>query len=154
MTKLKEEISLEITELTKNMAEAEKKFQEIAAGHIAAHEAEKAESQIAETENILDCLFVVLKEKKNKAAKGNNGHYSGEIELITLPAFDSTRMKNIKKYFSQISKIKYLGEKSSEEGMQISYNFKEPLPLLDILKNAPNVDQVIEEEDNLKLTFR
>jgi vacuolar-type H+-ATPase subunit H len=154
MSKLKDEISQEISELAKNMAEAEKKFQEIAAGHIKAHEKEEDDTQNTESENTSDYIFVELKDKKNKAKTGENGHYSGEIELKTMADFDGTRIKNLKKYFNQISKIKYLGEKSSEEGTQISYNFKEPLPLLDVLKNAPNVEQVVEEEENLKLIFR
>jgi hypothetical protein len=153
MTRLKDEISQEIGELKKNMLEAEKKFQEIGAGHITAHQQEEEETPAAQGEITPDCLFVVLKEKKNKAKADDNGNYTGEIQLKTLAEFDAARMKNIKKYFNQIPKVKYMGELSSEEGTQISYNLKEPLPLLDILKNAPNVDRVIEEDGDLKIIF-
>lgn len=154
MTRLKDEISQEISELTKNMAEAEKKFQEIADGHINVQETEEDETQDTENENTSNYIYVVLKDKKNKTKTGENGHYSGDIELKTTADFDGTRIKNLKKYFNQIPKVKYSGEISSEEGTQISYSFKEPLPLLEILQNAPNVDRVVEEEENLKLTFR
>jgi len=152
MVKVKEEMLMELGELTKRIVESEKKLQDITNGYVREYDNKVNNTQIPGNANTSDSLWVILKRDNDEAGIGENGYYNGEIELKTLSSFDVTRIKNVKRYFTQIPNVKYLGEFSSEEGTKISFDLKEPLPLLDILKNMPSIEKVVEEGGNLKLT--
>ncbi len=116
---------------------------------------EMGEQFLREGENkkVKDSFWLVLKGEKSAAGIGENGIFKGEIELKALAPFNMERLKYIKKTFSQISSVKYMGEFSSEEGIQISYKLQDKLPLIDILKKTLTLERVEKEGDNLKLTF-
>jgi vacuolar-type H+-ATPase subunit H len=154
MVRLKDEMSIEIGELTKNIVEAKKKLQDITDGYVGEYEKEKSLTQVEANANTNDYLWIIFKGEKPDAGLGENGYCNGEIELTTLSTFDTARMKSIKKDFNQIPSVKYLGESSSEEGTKISFELKKPLPLIEILRKMPSIDKISEEGGNLKLTVR
>jgi F0F1-type ATP synthase membrane subunit b/b' len=96
----------------------------------------------------------VLGEKSN----GNNGShtlFSGQVEMRSISTpFDYQYLKNLKKYLIHIPNIKYVQESASEKEMSIVFDLKEPLPLLDIIKNIPLVDEVTTEAGNISIIFR
>jgi len=96
----------------------------------------------------------LLGQKSN----GNNGSqtlFSGQVEMRSISApFDYQYLKNLKKYLVHIPNIKYVQESASEKEMSIVFDLQEPLPLLDIIKNIPLVDEVITEANNISIMFR
>ena len=73
------------------------------------------------------------------------------MELKTLAPIDFSVVRKLKGYLTQIPNIIYLGESSSEEGTTLSFELKEPLPLIDILNKVPAVESVETQGENIKL---
>ncbi len=100
-------------------------------------------------------LAVHLVHDKSNGKNPGNGLFKGQVELKSLsPAFNYQYLKNIKKYLIDIPGIKYLQESVSERGMSLVVDFKEPLPLAEILNHIPLVDKVFSvTDDDICLIF-
>jgi hypothetical protein len=57
-------------------------------------------------------------------------------------------------YLVHIPGIKYVQENASEKEMSVVFDVKEPLPLIDILKDIPLVEKVIEEGNGASLVLK
>jgi vacuolar-type H+-ATPase subunit H len=153
MVKMKDEMQTEFGELTKQIVETNNKLEGKIDQFVRDNKGEIEGMPIVEIPNTSDDIWLIFKGEKSAAGNGNNGLFIGEIELKTLSSFDMRRIKNVKKLFTQIPSVEYIGEYSSEEGLKIGYKLQEPLQLLNILKDIPWIDRVVEEGDNLKLTI-
>jgi len=100
-----------------------------------------------------DSFWLVLKGENAETGTADSKYFSGEIELKALAPFNAERIKTVKKLLNQIQSVKYLGEFSSEEGIMMSYEIREKLPLIDILKKTLTLERIEKEGANLKLTF-
>lgn len=142
MVKMKDEMQTEFGELTKRIVETNNKLEEKIALFVKDNKGEIEGIPMVESPNISDDIWLIFKGEKSAAGIGDNGFFIGEIELKTLSSFDMRRIKNVKKLFTQIPSVEYIGEYSSEEGLKIAYKLQEPLQLLDILKDIPWIDRV------------
>jgi vacuolar-type H+-ATPase subunit H len=152
IVKMKEDMQIEFGELTKRTAEKNNKLEEKIASFVSDNKSEIEEVSIKDL-NLSNDIWLILKGGKSAAQIGDDEFVNGEIELKTLASFDKKRMNNFKKLFTQIPSVDCIGEYASEEGYKIHYQLKEPLPLLDILKNTPWIDRLVEDGNNLKLTI-
>jgi vacuolar-type H+-ATPase subunit H len=153
MVKMKDEMQTEFGDLTKQIVETNNKLEEKIGLFVRDNEGEIEGMPVVEIPNTSDDIWLILKGQKSSTGNGNDGLFIGEIELKTLSSFDMKRIKNVKKLFTQIPSVEYVGEYSSEEGLKIAYNLQEPLQLLELLKDVPWIDKVVEEGDNFKLTI-
>jgi len=151
--KAKDDLQAELGDLEKRISEMQTKLELITGGFTINKGTPVNENAAPENKKVKDSFWLVLKGEKSAAGIGENGIFKGEIELKALAPFNMERLKYIKKTFSQISSVKYMGEFSSEEGIQISYKLQDKLPLIDILKKTLTLESVEKEGDNLKLTF-
>jgi vacuolar-type H+-ATPase subunit H len=151
--KAKDDLKTELGDLEKRITEMQTKLELITGGFAINKESPVHEKTVPENKKVKDSCWLVLKGEKSAAGIGENGIFKGEIELKALAPFNMERLKIIKKTFSQISSVKYLGEFSSEEGIQISYKLQDKLPIIEILKKTLTLESVEKEGDNLKLTF-
>jgi vacuolar-type H+-ATPase subunit H len=100
-------------------------------------------------------LGLRLLGQRSNGKNGTHTMFSGQIEMKSISApFDYQYLKNLKKYLIHIPNIKYVQESASEKEMSIVFDLQEPLPLLDILKNIPLVDEVITDADDICIMFK
>jgi hypothetical protein len=91
----------------------------------------------------------------------SNGHddtqplFSGQIEMKSISStFDYQHLKNLKRYLVRVPNINYVQEYASEKETTILFDLTEPLPLLEILRNIPMVDEVDVNADDIKVVFK
>lgn len=96
-------------------------------------------------------LWVTLKGEQSKHTDNGSDLFKGFMELKTLSPIDHLLIKRLKHFLIQIPNVIYLGESSGEEGTMLSFEMKEPLPLLEVLNNIPLVESVETQGDNIKL---
>jgi hypothetical protein len=100
-------------------------------------------------------LGLRLLGQKSNGKNGSHTMFSGQVEMKSIAApFDYQYLKNLKKYLIHIPNIKYVQESASEKEMSIVFDLQEPLPLLDILKNIPLVDEVVTDADDICIMFK
>jgi hypothetical protein len=100
-------------------------------------------------------LGLRLLGQRSNGKNGSHTVFSGQVEMKSISApFDYQYLKNLKKYLIHIPNIKYVQESASEKEMSIVFDLQEPLPLLDILKNIPLVDEVITDADDICIMFK
>jgi vacuolar-type H+-ATPase subunit E/Vma4 len=93
--------------------------------------------------------------QRSNGKNGSHTMFSGQVEMKSISApFDYQYLKNLKKYLVHIPNIKYVQESASEKEMSIVFDLQEPLPLLDILKNIPLVEEVITDADDICIMFK
>ena len=90
---------------------------------------------------------------------GNNGSgfmFAGQLEMKSVSNdFDYRYLKNLKKYLGHIGHIKYLQEYASEKELSVTFDVLQPIPLLELLKNVPDLDQAVPRgDDYFSLTFK
>lgn len=86
----------------------------------------------------------------------NNGLFHGKIEVKSISAaFEYANLKNLKKYLMHFPGIKYLQESASEKAVTMLFDITEPVPLLNMLHDIPQIEEVIfETDDNIWLIFK
>jgi vacuolar-type H+-ATPase subunit H len=93
--------------------------------------------------------------QRSNGKNGTHTMFSGQVEMKSISSpFDYQYLKNLKKYLVHIPNIKYVQESASEKEMSIVFDLQEPLPLLDILKNIPLVEEVITNADDICIMFK
>jgi vacuolar-type H+-ATPase subunit H len=152
LEKLKNELNAEIGELTSNIVTTRNKLEQMVVTALA----EKSEENTLlrkgfRNSNNNAVIWVALDGEKSAQRDDNTYLFTGRIELKALPSTDHPTLKNLKNFFNQVPNIKYLGESYTEEGYMLTFEIKEPLPLIDILSKIPSVEKVVTLEDSLKL---
>jgi vacuolar-type H+-ATPase subunit H len=85
----------------------------------------------------------------------SNGLFRGQVEMRSFSATDYQHLKNLKKYLVSIPDVKYLQEYASEKEMSVLFDIREPLPLLDVLRQVPLVEDIVAgADDEFSIVFR
>jgi uncharacterized protein YijF (DUF1287 family) len=79
--------------------------------------------------------------------------YKGRIDLKTLSIVDHRKVRSLKAFLTRVQNIKYIGESSNDEGTVLSFEITEPMPLMEILDNIPDVITSEQSGNNIKLTL-
>jgi F0F1-type ATP synthase membrane subunit b/b' len=153
LAKARENIQAEMGDLARHIAEVKNSLEQITDSFVL--EKGKIGNGMGMLEDLTSrkssCLIV--KAENPTLEIPENGDFQGKIEFNALEPYNVERIKYLKKSFTQVHSVKYLGESSSEEGILMSYELREKLPLLDILKRILTVEKVEKEGANLKLTL-
>ncbi|OGO44628.1 MAG: hypothetical protein A2137_06005 [Chloroflexi bacterium RBG_16_58_8] len=142
-------LQTETGDLAKVIEETQVKLEEIAA---AARE-EETNPVIANPAKIKEVyknptLALHFLGQRTNGKNGNHALFTGQVEMKSSSAVDYQYLKNLKKYLVNNHGVKYLQEYASEKEMSVLFDIKEPLPLLDILRNVPLVEEVITGADD------
>jgi len=149
-------LQTDVSELAKAIAETQQKLQQSTLIALKENEEVRLVPANKNTEPTkIPTLSVKVLGAKSNGQRDTKPLYSGQVEMKSIsPAFDHQYIKNLKKYLIQIPTIKYLQEYASEKEISILFELIEPLPLLDILRNIPLVDEVITEADDIIIVFK
>jgi len=149
-------LQTDVNELAKAIAEAQQRLQEFNA--IAVKEKEEVGlvpvNKVPETPDMLTLSVSILGTQTN-GEHDSEPLFSGEVEMKSItPAFDYTYLKNLKRYLVLIPNISYVQEHASEKETSILFDIKEPVPLLEILRNIPMVEAVNTGADSINIVFK
>jgi vacuolar-type H+-ATPase subunit H len=152
-------LQTDVSELAKAIAGTQQKLQEVTTFALKEKEEVKPAPVSKKTEKteIIETptLAVKVLGAKSNGQHGTQPLYSGQVEMKSISAsFDYQYLKNLKKYLVHIPNIRYVQEYASEKEISILFELKEPLPLLEIIRNIPQVDEVITDADDISITFK
>ena len=107
------------------------------------------------TEPMTPSLTMHVLGDRSNGKNGSQPLFFGKVEIRSDSAsFDYQYFKNLKKQFNRIPSIKQLQESASEKEISTLFDITEPLPLLEILGNMPQVAEVINEtERDISIVF-
>jgi vacuolar-type H+-ATPase subunit H len=148
-------IQAEVTELTKVITETQQKLEE-SGKSVKEEKCVTPTPKQTEEMRTSPTLAIRLIGEKSSDKNGGSMLFSGQMEMKSESAsFDYQYLKKLKKYLIHIPKIKYLQEYASEKEMSVVFDVLEPLPLLDILRNIPAVNEVVTRaDDDICLIFK
>jgi vacuolar-type H+-ATPase subunit H len=150
-------LQLDTGELAKVISETQMRLQQITVVAEEDEEEPEPEPQEKNKETYKNpTLAVHLLGNKSNGKHNTSGLFSGQLEMKSLSAsFDYQYLKALKRYLIHIPNIKYLQESASERETTVSFDIKEPLPLMDILNKVPLVDKIVaENEDDICIIFK
>jgi len=99
-------------------------------------------------------LSVKFLGDRSNGKKGDDPLFSGKVEIKSVTSFEYRHMKDLMNYLVHIPGIRYVQENASEKEMSVLFDVKEPIPFIDILKDIPLVDKVIEEANGVSLVLK
>jgi vacuolar-type H+-ATPase subunit H len=99
-------------------------------------------------------LFVKFTGEKTNGDNGKSPLFSGQMELKAISSFEYKQIRSIKNQLINIRNIRYMQEHASEKEMSVLFEIKEPLPLLDIFNNFPQVKKVSAVDNGITLTLK
>ena len=99
-------------------------------------------------------LSVKFQGSKSNGKKSDDSLFSGKVEIKSVTSFEYRHMKDLMNYLVHIPGIKYVQENASEKEMSVLFEVKEPMPFIDILKDIPLVDKVIEDANGASLVLK
>jgi vacuolar-type H+-ATPase subunit H len=148
-------LKTETDELASTIAETQQKLEQFDSIALKEEETHTAPINNSKESATTPALGVRLLGERSNGKKGAQALYSGQVEMKSISApFDYQYLKNLKKYLVHIPNIKYVQESASEKEMSIVFDLQEPLPLLDILKNIPLVEEVTANADDICIMFK
>lgn len=156
--RFQDELQSELSELTGAVEETENMLEKMMSG--IADKSETVTQTIHEpTSADVDLLAnTVLSVKfvgaKSNGKKGDDPLFSGKVEIKAVNSFEYRHMKDLMNYLVHIPGIKYVQENASEKEMSVLFDVKEPMPFIDILKDIPLVDKVVEENNGASLVLK
>jgi F0F1-type ATP synthase membrane subunit b/b' len=153
LERMTNDMQVEIGKLTKDLMTARKNMEQAVTAFSERSENAELFQSLRKGLNKKLALWVTLKGNRT-VVKDNGGFlFKGQIELKTLSTMSYALVKELKGFLTKVPNVKYLGESSGEEGSILSFEFIEPLPLLDILGSIPLVENVVEQGDTVKLSL-
>jgi vacuolar-type H+-ATPase subunit H len=100
-------------------------------------------------------LAVRLVGERSNGSNGTTFLFRGQVEMKSSSAIDYQYLKSLKKYMVGLPDVKYLQEYASEKETSVSFDILEPLPLLDVLRRVPLVENVVPgAEDDFNIIFK
>jgi F0F1-type ATP synthase membrane subunit b/b' len=100
-------------------------------------------------------LAVRFLGERSNGTDGTSALFQGQVEIKSSSAIDYQYLKSLKKHLVSIPALKYLQEYASEKEMSVLFDIREPLPLLDLLRQVPLVEEVLPGvEDDFSIIFK
>jgi vacuolar-type H+-ATPase subunit H len=116
---------------------------------------EEPDAAISDIDIAGPSLAVHLVGERSNGKNGTPFLFRGQVEVKSSSADDYQYLKGLKKYMVGIADVKYLQEYASEKEMSVLFDIREPLPLLDVLRRVPLVEDVVPGlEDDLLIVFK
>jgi len=138
-------LQAESTELSRLIAESQLKIERITAAVQPPEPAGQGTAASGATPAGHKLMMRVLGDRSN-GKNGTEPLFFGQIEVrADSTSLDYTYFKNLKKYLVKVPGIKHLQESASEKDFSALFDITEPLPLLELLRQMPLVEQVLNE---------
>ncbi len=147
----KNELQIELGELTQVIALASKKMEQFTTETNEGSDIAAACPDINKKPNRQAVLLVQLEGEESGGDNGKDSLFRGQMKLKAGSSCDYKQIRRLRDFLLQIPNIRFTGEFASEEETTISMEVQVPLPLLDILGNMPSVEKVVTEGDGAKL---
>jgi cell division septum initiation protein DivIVA len=164
INELEKSLQSEMDELNSIIAKTQARMEQVAVANIKKHEEEPVINEKKERKPTPDSddeqlpnetdLFVKFVGDKTNGDNGKSPLFSGQMELKAISSFEYKQIRSIKNHLVSIPNIKYMQEYASEKEMSVLFEIKEPLPLLDIFNNFPQVDKVATVDNGITLTLK
>ena len=155
------------TEATKIVSEAQQKAQQIIAeikkkaepeaAKIVSEAQQKAQQIIAEAERIAAApaterpLYIMRAAREETALEAKTEEQEAglpkRVDLVIMPPVDFAQLVKMRTSLQQFAGLRVLSvEGSLDVGTQISIQMEKPIPLVDMLRSLPVVEEAVEEE--------
>ena len=151
----KKEAELAAKEKAKREAEEAKKAEQAEAkakkeAELAAKEKAKREAEEAKERAKREA------EEAKKAKQALRAElYEGMVKLVVVPPIDLGQMEKLEKDLRQVEDLRLvLVGGSVDEGSQIVVSAGKPIPLIDILREMPPVEQVVKKGNEIQITLK
>jgi vacuolar-type H+-ATPase subunit H len=148
LAQLKEAVQGEVGEIAKNVTAARKQIENKLTSYTASAEEETTARTVKAPS--ASSLWVTLGEAVEGEALNR---YKGRLDLKTLSVVDHRKIRSLKAFLTRVQNVKYIGESSNDEGTVLSFEITEPMPLMEILDNIPDVITSEQSGNNIKLTL-
>jgi F0F1-type ATP synthase membrane subunit b/b' len=147
--RLKEDVQNEVGEIAKDVTAARKDIENKLTSYTADSESEDAAMPSVKPSTGAS-FWITLGEPMSD--DGLN-LYKGRLDLKTLSVVEHRKVRSLKAFLSRVQNVKYVGESSNDEGTVLSFEITEPMPLMEILDNVPDVITSEQSGNNIKLTL-
>jgi F0F1-type ATP synthase membrane subunit b/b' len=139
----------EVGDLARIINEARARLDEVAtaAREDKAHSDTPDSNEPAEEITNPSLVVRILGERSN-GKDGTPALFRGQVEMKSSSAIDYQYLKTLKKHLVSIPDVKYLQEYASEKEMSVLFDIREPLPLLEVLRQVPVVEDIVPGGDD------
>ena len=81
--------------------------------------------------------------------------YQGIVKLTIVPPIDLGQVRKLEEYLSQVQDLRLvLIGGSVDEGTEIVVSAENPIPLMDVLREIPPVEQVVKKGKKIQITLK
>ena len=81
--------------------------------------------------------------------------YQGIVKLTIVPPIDLGQVRKLEEYLSQVQDLRLvLIGGSVDEGTEIVVSAENPIPLTDVLREIPPVEQVVKKGKKIQITLK
>ena len=97
------------------------------------------------------------KEKEKREAKEAVGaeFYEGSVELVIAPPVDLGQARKLEEYLSKVEDLHIvLVGGSVDEGTKIVVSAGKPIPLINVLREMPPVEEVVKKGKKIQIMLR
>ena len=118
-------------------------------------EAEQAAKEKAERE-AREAKDRAKREAEREAEKKVSDElYEGIVELVTASPIDQDQVRELEEYLRQVQNLRLvLIGGSVEEGAKIVVSVEKPMPLVNLLRKMPLVEQVVGKGKKIQVTLK
>jgi len=110
--------------------------------------------KVNESEKI-DVKQAEVKAKKEAQEAVTGELYEGIVQLTIAPPIDLGQARKLEEHLSQVQDLRLvLVGGSVDEGTEIVVSADKPIPLIDILREMPPVEQVAKKGKKIQITLR
>jgi hypothetical protein len=145
-------------EIERNRKQAELEAEERVEEGVEARRQESTEAPVsAGSAGPVTVPVAEKKETQSKVVSGTGGGelYQGEVKLVLVPPIKPLQMRKFQMSLAGIDGLNMgLVGGSDDGGAQITVSVKSPIPLLDILRAIPSVDEALPESKHIKITLQ
>lgn len=144
---IENQLQTESNELSRAIAKTRLKIEQITAA-VVPQDANVPSSTSTEGQTSRQRLMLHILGDRSNGKNGTEPLFFGHIEIRPEgTAFNYNNYKNLKKLLGKVPGIKQLQESASEKEISALFDITEPLPLLELLRQMPLVEQVTSDTD-------
>ncbi|MFH1652007.1 MAG: hypothetical protein ABID87_07915 [Chloroflexota bacterium] len=145
------ELQQEMEAVTRVMAEARGKLVQVKAETVVKSE---AEATLKDIEEELDRNAVLSVQLFGDKGQDIGALFKGKMEMRTISPYHFMQIRKLRNLLAQVPSIKLLEEYASEEETTLLFDVKEPLPMLEILRKLPAVENAEGHGDRYKVVLK
>ena len=120
-----------------------------------ANESEKIDVKQAEVKAKREAQEAKEREKGEAQEAVSGELYEGIVQLTIVPPIDLGQVRKLEEHLDQVQDLRLvLVGGSVDEGTEIVVSADKPIPLIDVLREMPPVEQVSKKGKKIQITLR